>query len=542
MQSEESDGGCARASGKGTNRAVLVELHVAGLGVIDESRVVFGEGLTALTGETGAGKTLLVDALDLVLGGKPRRGLIRNGQTALIEAVFVDEDGQEVILGREIPSEGRARAWIDGRLASASALEERASGLCDIHGQHEHQSLLGSGAVRKALDTFAEIDVSSLREARAVVRSLDAEGASFGGDAMDVAREIALLEHQLAEIDSAGVKLPGELDQLLEQVRTLEGAGELRRELERGLDVLENEGSGPHDQLAEVRKAIEGYAALRDVAQSILGAEVALEELATELRHAAERIEEDPARLAEANERLGVLHQLCRRYGPSISDVLERREGFVEELVRLRESEALRESFDARYRVALERRDDEERTVEGLRQSAAPQMVEVLKEKLARLALERSSIEISLSGPAGDDVELLFSANPGLAPQPVARVASGGELARLMLAIRLIMPGGPSTMVFDEVDAGVGGATAVTLAEALRDVSHDRQVLVVTHLAQVAAVADHQIGVVKQPGHDSTSATALMITGEDRVSEIARMLSGQPESETARRHAEELLG
>ena len=175
------------------------------------------------------------------------------------------------------------------------------------------------------------------------------------------------------------------------------------------------------------------------------------------------------------------------------------------------------------------------------RRDAAPRMVAAIGERLSTLALERAVIELTVEGPAGDEVELLFSANPGLRPQPVAKVASGGELARLMLAIRLTLPGGPATMVFDEVDAGVGGATAVTLATALRDVAKERQVLVVTHLAQVAAGADHHIGVTKTPGATSTTAGASALDGDGRIAEVARMLSGHPDSLTARSHAAELL-
>jgi DNA repair protein RecN (Recombination protein N) len=520
---------------------MLVELHVAGLGVIDDARITFSDGLTALTGETGAGKTLLVEALDLVLGGRPRRGLVPEGRSALVEAVFSTDDG-EVILAREIPSDGRARAWIDGRMSSVSALEERAAGLSDIYGQHEHQRLLTASSVRRALDLFAGIDTTALRSARSALRALTEEQALLGGDQEAVAREMALLEHQMGEIDQATIVTRDEISHLLDEARLLEDANSLRRHLEQGLDRLDGDGSRPRDDLATLAKAIDGYGGLSSLRESLIGAEVLLEELVSLLRRAAESVEEDPLRLTEVNARLQVLHDLCRRHGPTLADVLTRREEMGETLNELRESEQRRASLTERMERAAQALKAAESACESARREAAPRMAAEIMDRLRSLSLERAIVEFHIAGPAGDDVDLLFSANPGLVPQAVAKVASGGELARLMLAIRLTMPGGPPTVVFDEVDAGIGGATAVTLAESLRDVAVDRQVLVVTHLAQVAAAAHEQVVVVKTPGSSATTASAMAISGDDRIAEIARMLSGHPDSPTARSHAAELLG
>ena len=520
---------------------MLVELHVAGLGVIGDTRLQFSSGLTALTGETGAGKTLLVDALDLVLGGRPRRGLVPEGTTALIEAVFATDEG-EVILAREIPADGRARAWFDGRMASAAALEERAANLCDIYGQHEHQQLLTTGSVRRALDLFGKIDVTELNSARKMVRALEEERQVLGGDQSEVEREIALLEHQINELDRADLSDPEEIAQLLDETKMLEDAGSLRRDLERGLESLDGDSSGPRDELARLAKILDGYGGLSEVREALVSAEVMLEELASSLRRTIETVEEDPDRLTELNGRLHVLHDLCRRFGPSLHDVLNRREGMAEELASLKAGEERRRTLDARIASASALLEAAEAKCESARRNAAPLMAAEIEKRLSALALDRAVVEISVSGPAGDSIELLFSANPGIAPHPVAKVASGGELARLMLAIRLTMPGGPPTVVFDEVDAGIGGATAVTLADALRDVAQDRQVLVVTHLAQIAAVANEHVAVVKVPGDTSTAASASLLRGDERISEIARMLSGQPGSQTARQHAAELLG
>jgi len=521
---------------------VLVELHVAGLGVIDECRLSFGEGLTVLTGETGAGKTLLVDALDLLLGGRARRGLVPAGRSALLEAVFTDDQGEEVIVARELPSEGRARAWIDGRMASVPALAERSVGLCDIYGQHEHHSLLAGGSVRRALDTFGSLDTESLRTARAQLKALLREQSELGGDATTIERELALLEHQIAEIDVARLVTPDEIDRLFDTVKLLEAASSLRHEIESGLEVLDQEGDGPRQVVARLAKSLAGFPELDEVHRSLVEGEMLLGELTSELRRASERVEEDPQQLEEANARLALLTQLCRRYGPTLEDVLERHWTMAVELEALREGQARRDVVAERVARLTSEVAELEHVLEVERRSLAPSFVDAITARLATLALERAVVALSVEGPAGDRVELLFSANPGLEPQPVAKVASGGELARLMLALRLTMPEGPMTMVFDEVDAGIGGATALTLAAALGEVARERQVLVVTHLAQVAALADHHFGVVKSSVEESTAAVISELDGEARIAEIARMLSGQPDSASARRHASELLG
>lgn len=521
---------------------MLAELHVSGLGVISDATLEFGPGFTALTGETGAGKTLVVDALALVMGGRPNRGLVPSSATALIEARFVTNEGDEVILAREIPSEGRARAWIDGRMASVSALAERAVGLCDIHGQHEHQSLLAPGAIRSALDVFGSIDVTDLLVARRSLADLEREEASLGGTPEEIERERALLEYQLAEIRAAQVAKPEEIDELLEKVRLLEGSESLRGSIETVLGWLGVDGSGARDVVGTLHASLEGYDSFSSLRQSLRELETILDDVGQDLRSSLEGIEADPMALQAANDRLSVLHQLCRRYGPTLSDVLRHEKTYQEQLDLLNDAESARSSIASRLEVARGALAAQESAIEAVRLAAAPQLASKIEANLSSLALDRARVEFSISGPAGDDVGLLFSANPGLPMAPVGSVASGGELSRLMLAIRLSLPGGPPTMVFDEVDAGVGGVTAVALAEALRAVARDRQVIVVTHLAQVAAMADAQVSVEKVVEGQRTSASATTLDDGARVREIARMLSGQPDSPTALDHARELLG
>ena len=518
---------------------MLLELHVANLGVIGDSVLRFQAGLTAVTGETGAGKTLLVDALDLVLGGKPKRGLIPEGQTAVIEARFVDSNGHEVAIARELPSDGRARAWINSQPTSIAALGEVSNQLCDIYGQHEHQTLLTPGAFRNALDTFGGIDTTALQVARRDLRSIDAEQVDLGGDVDAVDREISLLNHQLSEIEGAALEDPDEIEILLDEARVLGSSVELTGVLGATLDRLDSEGSS-RDQIARLRHSLEEIGVLPQLITSLGEAEAILDETTHAVRAALEDVDIDPVRLTIVEARLQLLHDLTRRHGPTLHDVIARHKELSVEIQRLKDGQARRSSLATRRAAAVEALDAQEREVERLRTQAAPAMADRLKQRLATLALERAVVEIEVGGPGGDRVELLFSANAGIAPAPVAKVASGGELARLMLAIRLTLPGGPPVIVFDEVDAVIGGATAVTLAEALADIARDRQVLVVTHLAQVAARAQHQVSVVKE-GSQRSVASAFSLSNDERVNEIARMLSGDSCDATARLHASELL-
>lgn len=520
---------------------MLLELTVRRLGVIEESTLVFGAGLTALTGETGAGKTLLVDALAIVMGGRPPRGIVRAGEPAYVEAVFRRADGTDVILAREIPSEGRARAWVDGRLVSLAVLNEVATGLCDIHGQHEHQSLLSPGAVRSALDAVAGIDRAAMLAARAELRSIESARADLGGDPSAIERECALLDHQVGVIDAAHIADVGEIDRLLAEAALLSDAQQLRTALATGLDQLEgHEGSNPRDSIAQLRHQLISYPSLAQTTETLEAAEVALAEASSALRSSLEAIEANPQRSEEIDDRLRVLHDLCRMHGPALADVLAARTDLAERSGQLRSALDLQGELETTLAAAQVNLDQQLIILESARRTAAPTLLRALKDRLADLALGRSEVDLQIDGPGGEHVELLFSANRGHALQPVAAVASGGELARLMLALRLILPGGPTCMVFDEVDAGIGGSTALVLAGALNEVALDRQVLVVTHLAQVAAAANRQVAVIKTTG-ERDGASARELDGPGRISEIARMLSGHPDSEAARRHASELL-
>jgi len=529
---------------------VLIELRVRDLGVFDDVSVELGPGMTALTGETGAGKTLLVEALELLLGGRADPVLVRHGAgEALVEARFEDPgsgDGQ-VILARAVPaSGGRSRAWKDGRMASVSMLADAAVALVELHGQHSQQPLFDPAAQRSALDTFGDIDPGPLQQMLSERRRVLCEVEALGGDERARTRRIDLLHHQIQEIAAAGLldgdedrQLATEEDRLAEAARYRETAAAALGELEDG-DGSAADG-GAVDRLGRAGAALSGRPALAGLAGRLTALQSEAADVASELRRVLDGWDDDPERLAEVRARRQLLHELQRKYGDGIEGVLEFAEQARVELAEL-QSVGARLAGHGEALDALDAAIAEQRTVIGTaRHRAAPALATAVQDRLRTLAMPGARLDVQLLEDSGERVTFLLGANPGEPPLPLSKVVSGGELARAMLALRLVLTEAPPTMVFDEVDAGVGGEAAVSVGEALGELAGHHQVLVVTHLPQVAAFADRQLVVRKEERGGRTLATVSPVDGEDRVVELARMLSGRPDSDRAKRHAEELL-
>jgi DNA repair protein RecN (Recombination protein N) len=529
---------------------VLTELRVRDLGVIEDLTLSFGPGMTALTGETGAGKTLVVDALQLVLGGRASPAVVRAGASeALVEARFVrgdpdEEDAAELVLARAVPAEGRSRAWVGGRMATVAALGEAAAELVEVHGQHEHRALTTAAAQRDVLDAFAGTDLARVHALRGRLRTLDDALGALGGDAQQRAREADVLRYQVAEIAVARLEDPGEDDALRRDEERLADATAYREAAAVAAELLDASGGegGARDLLGRAAAALAGRAGFADAHQRVEAAAVELSDLARSLRDEAEGWDDDPARLAEVQERRRLLADLRRKYGEDLAAVMAYGTEAEARLAALEDAEGSATRLQAERAEVEAELAEAEAAVRVVRTRAAGGFGRVVGERLAALAMPGARVEVRV-GPerTGEPVELLLGANVGEPLQPLARSASGGELARAMLAIRLVALGGPQTMVFDEVDAGVGGAAALALGEALAEVARSRQVLVVTHLAQVASRADAQISVVKQLRGGRTVTDATTVAGEERVTELSRMLSGHPGSDAARAHARELL-
>jgi DNA repair protein RecN (Recombination protein N) len=526
---------------------MLVELHVANLGIVDELTLLVAPGLTAITGETGAGKTLLVEAVELLLGARADASLVREGALeARVEGRFVDADGNERVLARVVPADGRARAYVDGRLATAAELAATGATLVDLHGQNSHQSLLAPAVQRAALDRFAGAPAAQalhdLRAARADAHAAVDELAALGGDERSRARELDLLRFQIEEIEQAAIEDPAEDVALEAEEALLRDAAAHRTALAEAYDALEGRG---YDAVGVAAAALADRHPFADLSARLRSVLAELADIESELRLAAERVPDDPERLEAIRARRQLLRELQRKYGDTLADVasfgVEARARFAELAgyeARATALETVRAEAHARAAVAAGRLSD-------VRRAAAGPLGEQVTAHLADLAMPAARISV-LVEPAeatedgADTVTFVLSANPGEPARPLARAASGGELSRTMLALRLVLSEAPPTLVFDEVDAGLGGEAGTAVGRHLADLGHRHQVLCVTHLAQVAAHADAQVAVTKRERGGRTVTVATAVEGDDRIAELARMLAGLG-SDHARRHAAELL-
>jgi DNA repair protein RecN (Recombination protein N) len=535
----------AATDGPATGR--LVELAVTDLGIIDQLSLVLGSGMTALTGETGAGKTLVVGAIDLLLGGRADNSLVRLGaKEAVVEGRF-DVDGDEVILTRVVPAEGRSRAYVNGHMATASALADQTAALVDLHGQHAHQSLLSARVQRDALDRFAGTDLGPLLSARRELRQLGDELAGLGGDAGARAREVDLLRFQLEEIEAARLVDPDEDLALDAREDILSGAVGHREAALAATAAITDDG-GAADGVGLALAALDGHGPFTDLVDRLRSVGAELADVAAEVRRTGEGIDDDPAALAQIRERRQLLVELRRKYGGAdggdgtLGGVIAYREAVAQRLTDLERHDARAADLQRELAAAAEREAEAARLVGAARRRARVALANAVEGHLADLAMAAARFEVAV-GPddPGDDVTFLLAANPGSALAPLAKVASGGELARAMLALRLVLSAAPGVLVFDEVDAGIGGQAARAVGRSLAELGGRHQVLVVTHLPQVAAFADHQVHVSKAVRGRTTVSSVAALDEPGRVVELSRMLSGSPDSETTREAAAELL-
>lgn len=520
---------------------MLAELHIEDLGVVERLDLVLHDGLTVFTGETGAGKTMLVEAVQLLLGGRADPTRVRSGATeARVEGRF-EHDGEELVLSRVVPIEGRSRSYVNGRLVTVAGLAEIGAGLVELHGQHEHQRLLSAAVQRRSLDAAAGVELDPLRAARGRLTEIDAALASLGGDERARAREIDLLRFQVAELDAAAI-VDADEDHRLEQAEDLLADAAAHRGAAQAAAMLLAEDDGAGDRLGQALTQLSGRGALSGAAERLHALAAELHDAASELRAAAEAIEEDPVRLESVRQRRQLLRDLCRKYGEGLDEVLAFHADSRRRLAELESYEERARALEGERAEAAAGERREARIVAEARRRGAPALAAAIEAHLQELAMPHARVEVAVGGddPA-DEVSFRLAANPGSPMLALARAASGGELARAMLALRLVLTEAPHTLVFDEVDAGIGGAAALAVGRSLTRLGSRHQVLVVTHLAQVAAGADHQVVVTKHESEDSTTSTAAAVDGPARLGELARMLSGHGESETARRHAEELV-
>jgi DNA repair protein RecN (Recombination protein N) len=520
---------------------VLTEIVVRDLGPVRELSLVLQAGLTALTGETGAGKTLLTEAIKLLCGGRGDTTMVRSGAAeAVVEGRFVSAD-REFVVRRVVPASGRSRSYLDGNLATLGELASVVGGLVDIHGQNGHQSLVRPRAQRDALDEAGHIDTTELREARSELTAIDRQLEELGGDARARGREIDLHRFQLDELDGAEIVDADEDERLQLQERTLADATEHRAAAAASAEALGGEGATDAIALAIARLAprapfVDQVARLRSIEADLI-------DVVHDLGRLAEDLVDDPEALDHVQRRRTRLSELRRKYGSTLAEVLDYRDEARKRLAELESHDARAAQLDAMRSSLADRVADLEASIGAARRTCAPAFASALQQRVRQLALPNAVIEVAVGDiDPGDQVEIRVAMNSGAEPAPLAKVASGGELSRTMLALQLELSSGPPVMVFDEVDAGVGGQAANTVADALAGLGGEHQVLVVTHLAQVAAGADHQIQIRKLDDGTSTDVVATVLDSDARVGEVARMLSGEDSSDSALAHARELLG
>jgi DNA repair protein RecN (Recombination protein N) len=562
---------------------MLKHLRVQNLSIIREVTLEFRHGLTAITGETGAGKSVLVDSLALLLGERADPGRIRTGASgAVIEALFdipaggslratlsgagVESSDNELVLRREILPEGRSRAFVADRLVTLSQLRSIGELLVDLHGQHEHQTLLRPAEHLPILDRFADHE-DLLRQMEATHGELrEAQGRleSVSRSEQELARRIDMLRFQSDEIARVGVK-GGEIDALRAERLKVRNRERIVASARSGLESLyegESCALGFLDKaLASARELAPFDARVADQLATAEEARLTLRELAEAMRRAALEEDEGPARLEEIEARLAQLEGLCRKYGPDEAAVVEFARACETELAELTSAENSREGLQTRVEEAAARCSHLATELSARRRQAARSLESAVSEELKALALESCDfgVEFRVEPLAGspvtcagepvactssgwDRVEFLLRSNPGESMHPLARIASGGEISRIMLAIHLVLKEGTDVVrVFDEVDAGIGGKVAQAVGSKLKELGAKGQVICVTHLPQIASLADQHLRVGKRVRQGRTEVLVENLDRPGAVQEVARMLGGERISELALRHAQEMV-
>jgi DNA repair protein RecN (Recombination protein N) len=548
---------------------MLTELRVRDLATIADVSLHLGPGLNVLTGETGAGKSMLVESLALLLGERAAGGSVRPGAAkAVVEGAFEDidtatrrrieelgldvEDGR-VVVRREVSSEARSRAWVNGSPTTASVLSELGSLLVDLHGQHETQSLLHPEAQRNILDAFAhaEAERDAVVEAYRLLAELRTEEVALATRRDEVRRRADYLRHVVEEIDRAKVK-PGEDEVLQLEARRLSQAGMLVEQAQRVADAIEgDEGNAlgalgiANRALTALEKVDPGASEWRELLDAAFNNLSELSRLATEY---AASVQEDPERLGAVERRRDLLFRLTGKYGASLDAVLATREEAAAELDLLDTADTDLRGLATRRGAAETALHQASDALSAKRQAAADRLTRSVNRLLPQLGLPGGKLAVVLAplsepGPHGREiVQLTVQLNVGLEAKPLARVASGGELSRLMLALKVVLVkhDAIATLVFDEVDQGIGGEVGVQVGAALADVAERHQVLVITHLPQIAARADNHLVVSKEARRGIATSDVQVLHGEDRINEVARML-GDAEGDAARRHAQAML-
>ena len=550
---------------------MLTELRIRNFAIIEQVNLPLGPGFNVLSGETGAGKSIIVGALGLLLGERASADLIRSGaDKATVEgvfdvsslkgiAVFADERGIEVeddtlVLKREIAVNGRGRAWINGTTVTATVLAEIGRLLVNLHGQHEAQTLLDNESQRRILDAFggAEGQVEVVRTTFGELSVVRREIANLSTRRAEAEKRADYLRHVAREIEEAKLSA-GEDTKLEDEARVLENADELRTLASALNELLSGEESSVLSQLGAAQRPLSSIERIDPSAarmQELFDAGFyALQELARAVEDYAGSVELDPARLEEVRRRRDRLFGLLKKYGPTLDNVIESGRSARAELDLVDTAQFDLANLNARESELRKRLVSEAEKLSDMRLSAGKKLAKAVDALLPSLGMPDGRFRVTLTSrdepnaEGAEDVEFRVALNVGHEDRPLARVASGGELSRVMLALKTILArvDRVPTLIFDEVDAGIGGRVGLQVGDTLRRVASEHQVFAISHLPQIAARAHHHIVVAKGAKGGVTTADITVLEGSSRVNEIARMLGGDPESKVSRAHAKELL-
>ncbi len=548
---------------------MLVELTVDNFAVVEKIRVRFDRGLNLLTGETGSGKSIVVDALALLFGGRASAEMVRTGaDRARIAGIFeigkmplpdgIEAEEGELIVEREILANGKSRAFVGGRPVTAALLRELGTHLGDIHGQHDQQHLFSPVTQREMLDQFAGAE-DTLAETASVYlqwRKATDELAELERTAQEKLRQVDLLTFQNSEIQAV-TPLPGEDAQLENERRVLRNVVKLEENASAAYTALYEDPESVAAQLRTVIRRLEDLGKIdqgvNDVLVALQPALITVDEASHALRHYLGKLEADPARLEEIESRLAALEKLKRKYGATVEDVIAFGEDVRQSLLAVESSGERQAALQKQVAELAAAYEKTAKKLSQLRHDAARKLSKRVQEELAALAMENTRTEMRVtsaewSAAGADAVEFLISPNVGEELKPLEKIASGGELSRVALALKTCVSPSktdkhaiPRTLVFDEVDAGVGGSAAESVGRRLKKLSASNQLLCVTHLAQIAGFADHHFYVEKNSVKGRTVATIEELEGAARTREIGRMLSGERVTPEALKHAEQLI-
>ncbi|MHB0912179.1 MAG: DNA repair protein RecN [Armatimonadota bacterium] len=548
---------------------MIHQLYVRDFAVIDEISLEFGPGLNILTGETGSGKSVIVDAISVALGERADTESVRSGcEKAIVEAVldistpetlaileeagFTPEDGC-IVVSREVQRSGKSQCRINGRPSTVSLLKEITDHLVDTHGQHEHQFLLRPERHVEVLDAWCGPEAAELcgrvAEGYSTLRKLREELDGLRTDARERARLTDLYQFQADEISAAKLS-PGEEEELLADRIRLANAEKLHSAAAGAYELLSGEGS-VIESLGEAAISVGSIAELDEslsgTVESLRSALYGVEDAARALREYRDAVEFNPERLEDVEERIDLIRTLKKKYGESVEEIIAYGAGLAEKLSALETSDERAAQIEKEIEKLKDSVTADAKRLSEERRKGGAVFSKAIEGELASLGMQNAVFqmrqeEVELSAGGVDRIEFLFSANPGEPPRPLAKIASGGEMSRVMLAIKSVMSDEMPTLVFDEIDVGVGGRTAEVIAEKLQGLAERAQVLCITHLPQVACGRGDHFGIEKELAGGRTVVRVRRLVEAERVEEIARMLGGSNPSQTAVQHAKEMLG